>query len=147
MKPLTKQERYILFYASFQQPNKDIAEAMGLQVNTVKVHKHNLYKKLGLTGLTKEAAIEGLNSFIDDYPDLLDGLFPGMEDEAENLNEDLYDERDQVTYTSLDAVRETLDRRYDEAESGEVKMISMDELRADISTWVHEGSSDADLAG
>lgn len=121
MKPLTKQERYILYYVCYYIPNKDIAEAMNLQVNTVKVHKHNLYKKLGLTGLTKEVARKSLDSFINDFPDVFDGLFPGMEDEAENLNEE-----------TKEQYRELLNRRYDEAESGEVQMISLDEVRASL---------------
>src|SRR5258707_87991 len=141
MKPLTKQERYILFYASFQQPNKDIAEAMGLQVNTVKVHKHNLYKKLGLTGMTKEAARESLNAFVDNFPDLFDGLFTGMEDEAENLNEE-----------TKEQYRELLDRRYDEEDQvtfidGEEARSQLKACRKELETWTNEGGSNADLAG
>lgn len=79
-KPLTNQEKLILFFVSHDLSNQEVAEAVELSKNTVKVHKYNLYKKLGLVGLGKVAALSNLQQFALDNPDLFDGLFPGEED-------------------------------------------------------------------
>lgn len=85
-KALTKQEKLILFFVSHDLPNKEIAEAMGLSKNTVKVHKHNLYKKLNLVGLGKVEARKNLQQFASDNEDLFANLFPG-EDNANDQRE------------------------------------------------------------
>lgn len=79
-KPLTRQERLILFFVSHDLSNQEIAEAIGLSKNTVKVHKYNLYKKLIVVGLSKVEALHIIQQYAIDNPDLFDDLFPGEED-------------------------------------------------------------------
>ncbi len=72
VRPLTKQERTVLYCLNFEFTNPEIAFAMDLAKNTVKVHKSNLYKKLGLLGLGKAAAQRELQAFCIENPDLID---------------------------------------------------------------------------
>lgn len=78
-KPLTSQELWVLYYLHNELSNPEIASAMELSKNTVKVHKSNLYKKLGLLNLGKEEALKQLNKFVSTWPDLFDNLFPEVD--------------------------------------------------------------------
>lgn len=78
-KPLTPQELWVMYYLHNNLSNSEIASAMELSKNTVKVHKFNLYKKLALTGLTKAQQAGAINAFVSTWPDLFEGLFPEVD--------------------------------------------------------------------
>ena len=46
--PLTPRELDVVRLVSSGLPNKSIARQLGLQVGTVKIHLHNIYKKLSV---------------------------------------------------------------------------------------------------
>ena len=79
-RPLTNQELWVLYYLHNNLSNPEIASAMELSKNTVKVHKSNLYKKLNLLNLGREEASEQLNKFVKDFPDLFDNLLMPPDD-------------------------------------------------------------------
>jgi DNA-binding NarL/FixJ family response regulator len=47
---LTEREREILAYAASGQGNKEIADHLGVSLDTVKTHLHHIYQKLHVTG-------------------------------------------------------------------------------------------------
>ncbi|MDF0645194.1 MAG: response regulator transcription factor [Nitrospira sp.] len=47
---LTEREREILAHAASGQGNKEIADRLGLSLDTVKTHLHHIYQKLHVTG-------------------------------------------------------------------------------------------------
>ena len=79
-KPLTPQELWVLYCLHNGLTNPMIASAMELSKNTVKVHKSNLYKKLGLLNLGKEEAFRQIHKFVQDFPDLFDNLLMPPDD-------------------------------------------------------------------
>ncbi|MBN1139023.1 MAG: AAA family ATPase [Anaerolineae bacterium] len=56
IEPLSERERQILQLIAAGLTNKEIAQKLVLSVGTVKVHAHNIYGKLGVTGRTQAIA-------------------------------------------------------------------------------------------
>ncbi len=50
---LTKRERDILLLIRLGKSNKEVADDLGLSVNTVKTHMRNLFQKLGVSNRTQ----------------------------------------------------------------------------------------------
>ena len=50
--PLTRREVEVSALVSQGLPNKTVAYRLGLREGTVKLHLHNIYRKLGLSGRT-----------------------------------------------------------------------------------------------
>ena len=55
---LTRREREILGQLVLRKPNKEIAAEFGLQPNTMNIHLHNLYRKLGAANRTDAVRID-----------------------------------------------------------------------------------------
>jgi ATP/maltotriose-dependent transcriptional regulator MalT len=53
---LTERERQVLQLIAEGMTNKEIAQELILSVGTVKVHAHNIYGKLGVSGRTQAIA-------------------------------------------------------------------------------------------
>jgi LuxR family maltose regulon positive regulatory protein len=56
IEPLTERERQILQLIAEGLTNKEVARELVLSVGTVKVHAHNIYGKLGVSGRTQAIA-------------------------------------------------------------------------------------------
>lgn len=56
VEPLTERERQILQLIAEGMTNKEIAQKLVISVGTVKVHNHNIYGKLGVSGRTQAVA-------------------------------------------------------------------------------------------
>jgi LuxR family maltose regulon positive regulatory protein len=56
IEPLTRRERQILQFIAQGLSNKEIARELVISVGTVKVHNHNIYGKLGVSGRTQAIA-------------------------------------------------------------------------------------------
>jgi len=56
VEPLTERERQILQLIAEGLTNKEIARKLVISVGTVKVHAHNIYGKLGVSGRTQAIA-------------------------------------------------------------------------------------------
>jgi len=56
VEPLTERERQVLQLIAEGMTNKEIAQELILSVGTVKVHAHNIYGKLGVSGRTQAIA-------------------------------------------------------------------------------------------
>ena len=48
--PLTDREREVAVLASRGKSASEISRALGIEANTVKVHLHRIYSKLGIAG-------------------------------------------------------------------------------------------------
>jgi len=67
IKPLTKQEVIVLECVLSGVHNPEIAEILELSTSTVKVHKHNAMKKLGLINKPKEEVLQGVKDYFELY--------------------------------------------------------------------------------
>jgi LuxR family maltose regulon positive regulatory protein len=56
VEPLSPREREVLQLIAEGLTNKEIARGLVLSVGTVKVHAHNIYSKLGVSGRTQAIA-------------------------------------------------------------------------------------------
>jgi len=81
--PLTRMERTVLLFLADKYDNSEIALALSLTKNTIKVHKYNLYKKLGWTHMTKYEVRENLELYVEYNPDIFADIFPEYKVEVE----------------------------------------------------------------
>ena len=65
---LTARELDVVRLASNGLPNKSIAQQLGLQEGTVKIHLHNIYKKLGVPNRATLALICLTSNLIGQIP-------------------------------------------------------------------------------